>query len=458
MAVHTWTVDELCSAIGEALRVVFPDELWIRGQISGLRRSAAGHVYFDLVDPDSEGRGADTKISVVAFRGQLRGIQAVLAGVGVLRVEDGLAVRIRGRVDYYPPQGRVQFLMNAIDPRYTLGQLAAERDEVLRRLAAEGLLDVNHRLELPLVPLTVGLVTSHDSAAYNDFVEELRRSGFPFRILFADARVQGLEAEASLIDAVEAVAARRPDVVAVVRGGGARTDLIAFDREAVARSVAACPVPVFVGIGHEIDRSVVDEVAHSSLKTPTACAAALVERVGEFDRRLDLLAGTIATRSSHLLARAHERVDRDTRQLARSTGTSVRLHGRLLDAASSRLTAATRRGLSSAERTLADAGRRLGNTRQGLGHATTQIDERADRLVLSARRLLREHEGRLVAASGLTAALHPDRILARGFSVTRTAAGALVTDTPAPDTHLVTETATAVIESRVVAASSKEDT
>ena len=131
MAVHTWTVDELCSAVGDALRAIFPDELWIRGEISGLRRSPAGHLYFDLIEPGATGRGADTRISVVAFRGPLRGIEAVLRKVGNLALEDGIEVRIRGRVDYYPPQGRVQFMMNAIDPRYTLGQLAADRDEVL---------------------------------------------------------------------------------------------------------------------------------------------------------------------------------------------------------------------------------------------------------------------------------------------------------------------------------------
>jgi exodeoxyribonuclease VII large subunit len=188
MTARTWNVDELCAAVADAFSVLFPDELWIRGEIRGPRRSPAGHLYFDLVEAEAKGRGADSKLSIVAFKGQLRGIEAVLAKVGNLELEDGIEVKIRGKLNYYPPQGRVQFLMNAIDPRYTLGQLAAERDRALKALAEEGLLDRNRSLELPIVPLAVGLVTSHDSAAYNDAVKELENSGFSFRILHADAR------------------------------------------------------------------------------------------------------------------------------------------------------------------------------------------------------------------------------------------------------------------------------
>ncbi|MDG2111249.1 MAG: exodeoxyribonuclease VII large subunit [Actinomycetota bacterium] len=458
MAVKTWTVDELCSAVGDALRAVFPDELWIRGQISGLRRSPAGHVYFDLIEPGARGKGADMRISVVAFRGPLRGIEAVLAKVGNLQLEDGIEVRIRGRVDYYPPQGRVQFMMNAIDPRYTLGQLAADRDEVMRSLAADGLLDANKRHDLALVPLRIGLITSDDSAAYNDFVEELQQSPYPFEIVLADARVQGLDAEASLVAAFGRLSTRRLDVIALVRGGGARTDLVAFDRENVARAVAKSPVPVFVGIGHEIDRAVVDEICHSSLKTPTACAAALIARVRSFDDRLSQLSTAIATRATHRLVRADERIDRGAQHLARSTLASVRLQTQQLDNMSKRLGSAAVHTIAGAQHRLGGAAHTLSRTEHDMQRADGRLSEIAARLGPTTQRILAEHHRRLTGAEQVADALHPDRTLARGFSITRLATGEVVRSTPSADALIVTETAATIIDSRVVTTHTKEDT
>ena len=181
MAVSTWTVDELCKSISVGLQNVFPEEIWLRGQIVGLTRSQAGHLYFDLIEPEATSRKANSKMSIVAFKGQLNSIESVLKKLGNLTLEDGIEVRIRGRVSYYAPQGRIQFIMSAVDPQYTLGHLAAERDQVLRTLASEGLLELNKSLTLPLLPLRIGLVTSDGSAAYNDFTTELLTSRYPFQ-------------------------------------------------------------------------------------------------------------------------------------------------------------------------------------------------------------------------------------------------------------------------------------
>ena len=201
-----------------------------------------------------------------------------------IRLENGIAVRIHGRLDFYAPSGRITLVMDQLDARFTLGQLAAQRDHLLRALVAEGLLDRNRRLPLPLVPLRVGVVTSRDAAAWHDFRAELHRSGLAFKLRVRDVRVQGDGADAGIAEAIgdlgEPGGGQPPvDVVVLVRGGGARTDLATFDSELVARAIAGSPVPVLTGLGHEIDRSVADEVAHTALKTPTACAGALIERV-----------------------------------------------------------------------------------------------------------------------------------------------------------------------------------
>ena len=203
-------------------------------------------------------------------------VNAVMKAAGAGRMDDGMEIRIAGKLAWWAPRGRIQLRMATIDPTYTLGRLGEDRDRLLAALRSERLLDRNRSVPMPVLPLRIGLVTSLGSAAHADFRHELERSGIGFRILEADARTQGLDAGRSIAVAIARLAAHGADVVAVVRGGGSRTDLAPFDGEVIARAIALAAVPVVTGIGHEVDRSIADEVAHQSFKTPTACAAGLV--------------------------------------------------------------------------------------------------------------------------------------------------------------------------------------
>lgn len=442
MSVRTWSVTELCEGIVDALAESFPDQLWIRGEIHGYRVSPQGHVYFELVEVDGDRPQQAAKLGVTLFRGPKRGVDAVLRRVGGLELADGLDVRIRATVSYYPPQGRVQLLMNAIDPRHTLGKMAADREMTLRRLAADGLLEANGRLELSELPLRIGLITSDGSAAANDVLDELDRSGFAFRVRLADARVQGVDAPASMLAAFDALGSVADlDVIAIVRGGGARTDLMAFDDEQVARRIASYPVPVLTGIGHEIDRSVADEVAHTALKTPTAVGALLVERVRSATIRLETRFAEIcaaATRSVHTHAL---RLDTRTRHLAHlSVGT--------LGAASERadhIEAAIRRrshqALARTGATLTRHGARVDAlTRMRLRGAEAELAAAQRRLADRGPRAVGRAERRMHSIESVVRAVHPQRTLARGFSLTRTETGELLRDAEQapPGTSIVT--------------------
>jgi len=424
VSIHTWTVDEVCHGVFAALSESFPDEFWVRGEIQSLSRSSAGHLYFDLVEPRANGRGQGPKLAAVAFRGPLRGIEAVLRKVGSLELVDGIEVRFRGKIEFYPPQGRVQFIVNAIDPRHTLGQLSADRDRVLRLLADEGLLDRNAALELAPVPLRVGLVTSDGSAAYNDFVQELRASRFAFRITLIDARVQGHEAEPTLVSAIETLSTMEIDVIAIVRGGGAKGDLLAFDKESVAVAVSRASIPVIVGIGHETDRSVVDEVAHQSYKTPTACAVALIELVREFSHRLDY----ISTRTGHLASRVTDtaatalestggRLHRSTRTILTAKALALSKHTRTLAGRASTTLSVADRSVNTC------AGRATAATAIRLRQAESDIVSRIERLPVVARRGVADATRQLDSAMTLIRAFHPDNTLARGYSITRDSSG-----------------------------------
>lgn len=406
----TLTVPELCARIDEAVTGAFPDEVWVQGAISGLNRSVNGHVYFDLVDPTAE-VGASTRatLPVALFASNKALVNRILRKAGGVRMHDGIEIRIRGRIAYYPPQGRVQLIMSLIDPQFTLGQMAAARATLLEKLAADGLLERNGLVPMPVLPLRVALVTSAGSAAFHDFVDELHRSGYPFRTTLIDSRVQGAEAVASLAAAVRTAGGLDVDVVVLARGGGSRGDLVAFDHERVATAVARCPHPVVIGVGHEIDRSVADEVAHTSAKTPTACAGVLIETVGRFRSRLDGATGRLGALAGLHLASAQDRLVGNGDRLVRAARWAV-----------------TRRAgdLVHAERRLARSPTRV-------------LEQGGERLATTAARL---------------SALDPAAALRRGWTITRTDDGRLVrsVDDVAEGTVLRTTTMDGMIASRVV--------
>lgn len=428
MEEHTYGVGELAAVIGRTLNRTFPDDVWVRGEIRDLSRSQAGHVYFSLVDPTEQAGAAPVAVLPVAlFESDRDAVNRALLRAGAGRMSDGTEVRIRGRVNHYAARGTVQLRMTWIDTDYTLGRLAAERERLVRALAAEGLLERNAGLPFPLVPLHVGLVTSVGSAAYADFVQELDASGYGFRVTAVDARVQGPEAEPALLAAVATLAGVGVDVVAVVRGGGSASDLAAFDREAVARAVATLPLPVVTGIGHEIDETVVDRVAARAFKTPTACAAAIVARVRSFRDAMDRAAERVGVMANRRVAASDRALHLTSLRLGRAVRDRVSVAAGRLDGTDRRLRrgATVRANLSDAAlRAAADQIARSGRHHLALRQAA--LDGVADRLGDDARHALAGADRRLEGAAAAVSASDPQRLLSRGWSVTRDEEGRLV--------------------------------
>lgn len=326
----------------------------MEGEVRNLARPRSGHVYFDLVDGDHDGHEATRPtLAVTLFRSDKERVNETLrAAGGSVRMTDGVRLRVGGRVRTYPARSTLQLVMDRIDPAFTLGVLGQERARLLKALEEGGLLRANAGTPLTALPLHVALVTARGSAAEADTLDELRRSGFAFRVRFLDARTQGPEAEGELVSALHTAVALGVDVVLMVRGGGAATDLAAFDGERLARAIAACPVPVVTGIGHETDRSVADEVAHTAHKTPTAAAGALVRAVERARGDLHDLAVSVAAATNGRLARAR----RDLERHAHRCGSAA---GRALDHAELRVDHAAARARGAAPRALSLGSERL---------------------------------------------------------------------------------------------------
>lgn len=317
----TLGVGEVVQRVQRVVAAAYPAEIWVRGEVQGLKRANAnGHVYFDLCERNNRRGPATTLPAALLAQSRVR-VDRALAAYPSFRLADGVEVRVKGKVQF--GYGRVSLLVSQIDPVHTLGRLAAERERVLGALAADGLLDAQKRVPVPTVPLRVGLVTSVGSAAYEDVVQELTGSGIGFSVVAVDARTQGAGAELSMVRALHVLRRRAVDVVLLVRGGGARTDLVAFDGERLARTVASMPVPVLAGVGHEIDTCVVDAVAHSSYKTPTAAAAAVCDRVRRALDRAEAAWARVGPAVLSVPDRAERRVDAAASRLVRVARTSV---------------------------------------------------------------------------------------------------------------------------------------
>ena len=426
---HTYAVVELDAAIAQSLAETFPRRIWVRGEVAQYHVSANGHVYFDLVEKDERRGHLRAKVSVALFRKDRQGVNRTLRAADVTLAE-GVDVRIRARVDFYPAAGRLQLIMDAIDPVFTVGRLAAERARVLRVLAAEGLLERQRHLEIPMVPLRVGLVTSGGSAAFHDFVSGLEATTHAFRVVHADVRVQGHGAERRIVYGLRSLGRLDLDVIVLARGGGSRSDLGSFDGELVARAIAECPIPVVTGIGHEVDRTVADEVAHTCVKTPTAAAGLLVDAVDDFSEIL----GRIAHRVS-LRARGACTVAR--RDLAARAARVRRTVPVALDR--------ERRAVAGHRRRVVDAGTRRGRE----ASARTATLQRS--ITTTATRGLRDGVRRLGAAGDRLRALDPRRVLERGYTITRTPNGRAVRRAADVDEGAVleTETAEGTVRSRV---------
>ena len=375
----TYSVSQLCGEVKDFLGEAFPS-VWVVGEAQRVRPSARGHLYFELIEKGERDEIVG-KLDAVIWKTDFAKIQRLLA-VSEQRLSDGVQVRCRASLDFYAPSGRLQLCVREVDPAFTLGLLERRRRETLAALTAAGLLELNRGLPLPDLPLSVALITSHGSAAYHDFLSGLAESGYGFRVLFLHAAMQGREAEREVVSALAALARLGVDCAVLIRGGGSRTDLAAFDSRAIAEAIARAPFPVLTGLGHEIDRSIADLAAHAAFKTPTKVAEFLVERMAGAEQALVELRQALVRQALEPLRAGREALGR------------------------------AERGVSLA--------------RLRLAAAAARVEEHARALGRLGRSVLREAAATLQGLERLCLQLAPERTLERGFSLTRDAAGRLV--------------------------------
>lgn len=279
------SLSELNKKIKEAIQFAFPQSLWIIGEISELKVNNSGHCYLELVEKDSKSDNIVAKQKAIAWSYTFRMLLPYFESVTGYNLIPGLKILVNVQLEFHEIYG-LSLIIKDIDPSYTIGDLAKKKREIILRLRNEGVIDMNRIIPFPMVPQNIAVISSETAAGYGDFMNSLYNNtyGFKFNTELFTAIMQGDKAEGSIIEALDRIFEDEKsfDVVVIIRGGGATSDLECFNNYNLVYHITQFPIPVITGIGHERDETIADIVAHTSLKTPTAVAEFLIDRTEEF--------------------------------------------------------------------------------------------------------------------------------------------------------------------------------
>ena len=325
-----YSLKELCDWIQEMVENDLPDRYWVCAEIASM--SVRGHCYMELVEKAENGILA-AKVRATCWNNVYNLLSAYFVQETGQSLHVGLQVMLEVSVEFHAVYGLSLNVWN-IDPTYTLGDLAKQRQATIQQLTEDGVMDLQKALQIPSLPRRVAVISSADAAGYGDFCDQLKhnRFGFKFHVQLYPAVVQGDNAARSVVQALNSIAALEEewDVVVIIRGGGASTDMSCFDDYNLASHCAQFPLPIIAGIGHTRDVSVVDMVVHTSVKTPTAAAEWLIERVAKQVERVGSLMLRLQRTTQNAVSREKNRLLLYEQQIFNAVrGKAVRERGKL---------------------------------------------------------------------------------------------------------------------------------
>ena len=369
---------DLNALVRRSLEQCLPDEYWVQAELSDVRTNSTGHCYLEFIQKDPRSNNLIAKARGTIWANVYRLLKPYFEESTGQAFVSGIKVLVQVTVSFHELYG-YSLTVQDIDPTYTLGDMARRRREILKQLEEEGVLTLNKELEMPVLPQRIAVVSSPTAAGYGDFCHQLKNNfrGFFFHTELFPALMQGDRVEESVLSALDAILNRQEDfdAVVIIRGGGATSDLSGFDTYLLAAACAQFPLPIITGIGHERDDTVLDSVAHTRVKTPTAAAEYLINC-------MDLAADELEV----LISQLHE---------------SVR----------SRLTEEHRKLISYRNRIPSAVVRRVSDAKLAL--LTTRKD-----ISLAVQTLLSRQRHRLELLQQRLADASPEKMLARGYSIT----------------------------------------
>lgn len=372
------SLQQLNQRVASVIQETFADPVWVMAELSDVRVANNGHCYMQLVEKDPK-RGtmlAFANAHIWANRWWL--IRDSFVQQTGQAFQSGLKVLLLVQVTMHEAYGYSLNILD-VDPTYTLGEMALRRQQILKQLTADGVIDMNRELDFPTLPQRIAIISAAEAAGYGDFCNQLHDNewGLCFYTHLFPAAMQGQQTESSVIGALERIAAYEDlfDVVVIIRGGGASADLASFDSYELALNIANFPLPVITGIGHDRDQTVLDRVAHTSVKTPTAAAALLIDVLSQQLGKLQELEESVQEHT-------RGRIEREQLRLQR-----------LLNV--------------------------VRGTHISLGQQQNRLTLMGERIKMLTTQRVQNDQQKLVYLERTVQMVQPDNILKRGFSITR---------------------------------------
>ena len=303
---------ELNGLVKRSIRSCLPDTYWVQAELSDVRSNYSGHCYLEFIQKDAGGNNLIAKVRGTIWSNIYKMLKPYFEQETGQAFTSGIKVLVQVSVEFHELYGYSLTVLD-IDPTYTVGDMERKRREILRQLEEEGVIDLNKELEMPMLPQRIAVISSATAAGYGDFCNQLANNprGYGFRTELFPAIMQGERVEESILSALDAINNRLEefDVVVIIRGGGATSDLSGFDTYLLAASCAQFPLPIITGIGHERDDTVIDKVAHTRVKTPTAAAEFLIAKIDKCADVLDEMSARLMQGVRNRLLWEHRRIE-----------------------------------------------------------------------------------------------------------------------------------------------------
>ena len=412
---RVFTVSEISLEIRSLLEKKFPD-VWVTGEVSNFRAAGSGHLYFTLKD-------ATAQLRAVCFRNQARYLK--------FKPQDGISVIARGHLSVYEARGEYQLYVEYLEPA-GVGALQLAFEQLKQKLAAEGLFELTRKKPLPVLPRTIGIVTSPTGAVVRDILRILKRRFRNMNVLVYPAKVQGEGSAPEIVEGIEYFSRQRNvDVIIVARGGGSLEDLWAFNEEIVARAIAASKIPLISAVGHETDFTIADFVADLRAPTPSAAAELVVHRKQDFVTELQSRARHMTQMVSLHLSEARQRLtELRMHRVFQTLATRLAERAQRVDDCVVQLNRLVQQKLADCRHAWleASAGVVRFDFRGLVALKQAVLAERETRLATEFRRYLTDQRNRLVQVSAILNERSPLTILNRGYSITRNASGRILHD------------------------------
>ncbi len=399
MTAPALTLSQLNQRIGIAVNQPALQNVWVVAELSDFR-SNSGHAYMELIDKDSVTGSVKARLKAIIWANTLSRLSAEFYAATGSRLTTGMSVMVCGTVSFHSAYG-LSFLINAINPSYTMGEVERRRREIINRLTEEGVINLNRSLPWSPTPLRVAIISASGAAGYGDFMHQLYNNSrhLRFHTRLFSAVMQGDRTSPSIISALDEIANESDnwDCVVIIRGGGATSDLISFDDYNLASNIAQFPLPVIIGIGHERDITVLDYVANMRVKTPTAAAEWLIDTCCRALDRLQQIAADI-------LHAATDKIAAMTAQLAYMESTLSLAPASAMQRANAHINQCSAALSMTAQRRLVPE--------------IARLDSKSTLLQSAIATLLTRQSALLDSKESLLKVLSPAATLARGYSIT----------------------------------------